>query len=56
MVGLTPEEYFRMVEHKLEPETAEMMKKLIDENIEATSRRCPICHDTLHHSFELKRS
>jgi len=31
MVGLTPEEFFRMYEHKMEPAVAEQFRKLLDE-------------------------
>ena len=34
MVGLTPEEFFRMYEHKMDPAVAEQFKKLLDEKIQ----------------------
>lgn len=34
MVGLTPEEFFRMYEHKMDPAVAEQYRKLLDENKE----------------------
>lgn len=34
MVGLTPEEFFRMYEHKIDPAVAEQFKKLLDQKQE----------------------
>lgn len=34
MVGLTPEEFFRMYEHKMDPAVAEQYRKLLDQKKE----------------------
>lgn len=34
MVGLTPEDFFRMYEHKMDPAVAEQYKKLLDQKTE----------------------
>lgn len=31
MIGLTPEEFFRMYEHNMEPEVAKQFRKLLDQ-------------------------
>lgn len=38
MVGLTPEEYFRLYEHRMPADVADMFRKLIDENKELKGR------------------
>ena len=40
MVGLTPEEFFRMYEHKMEPEVARHFEQLLEELDEARRDRC----------------
>lgn len=34
MIGLTPEEFFRMYEHKMDPAVAEQYRKLLDQKKE----------------------
>ena len=45
MVGLTPEEFFRMYEHKMDPAVAEQYKKLLDENKELKDNEDRILRD-----------
>ena len=48
MVGLTPEEFFRMYEHRMDPAVAEQYRKLLDQKKELQDNVARLSRERRH--------
>ena len=48
MIGLTPEEFFRMYEHKMDPAVAEQYRKLLDQKKELQDNVARLLRERRH--------